>query len=273
MLKYSKYSNKKIHENLYISKPIKDQTLKDTNHVLVRLPDSKKLITDVILSFDGQNLFDKEASYYGIIFNLEKLLREAENDQKKNILVIALSSNSQRQIQYNPYPRENSEVSLNHLKMINSDVIPSVLKNFNLDISGSKKHVLGASMGALMAIKFSIVNSDFNNVICLSPAFWFGFPGVLKDIKKLNKNTFLYLYTGKKEGHVFGDHVKNIFPKEWELDFSTNDKFYVSGVNLIKKYCIKESLQYEYSTEEEGMHNETYWAKILGKYLKNFCKV
>jgi len=270
MLKYSKYSNKKIHENLYISKPIVDQNLKNTNHVLVRLPDSKKPITDVLLSFDGQNLFDEETSHFGIIFNLEKLLRHTENDQNKNILVIAISSNSQRQIQYNPYPRQNSEISVEHLQKIISDIIPSVLKNFDLNISGSKKHVLGASMGALMAIKFSIINSAFNNVICLSPAFWFGFPGVLKDIKNLDKTTFIYLYTGKKEGHIFGDHVKNIFPKEWELDFSTNDRFYVSGVNLMDQYFINNNLKHEYLIDEEGMHNETYWGKILEKYLKNF---
>ena len=62
--------------------------------------DSKKPITDVILSFDGQNLFDEKTSHFGSIFNLEKLIQTTEIDRNKNILVIALTSNNQRQIQY-----------------------------------------------------------------------------------------------------------------------------------------------------------------------------
>ena len=268
MLEYLKYSDKKIHDNLFISEPIVDKSLNSPNQVLVRIPDSKKPITDVILSFDGQNLFDKKTSHFGSIFNLEKLIQTAETDRDKNILVIAVTSNNQRQTQYNPYPRKASKISSSHLKMIILDVIPSVLENFKLDITNTKKHVLGASMGALMAIKFSIINPEFNNIICLSPAFWFGFPGVILDIKNLDNNTFLYLYTGQKEGHIFNDEVKNIFPKEWELDFSTNDNFYVSGVNLMENSFIENDIKYEYLIEEEGMHNESYWGKALEKYFQ-----
>lgn len=268
MLEYLKYSDKKIHDNLFISEPIMDTSLNSSNQVLVRIPDSKKPITDVILSFDGQNLFDEKTSHFGSIFNLEKLIQTTEIDRDKNILVIALTSNNQRQTQYNPYPRKASKISSSHLKMIILDVIPSVLKNFKLDITKTKKHVLGASMGALMAIKFSIINPEFNNIVCLSPAFWFGFPGIILDIKNLDKTTFLYLYTGEKEGHIFSDDVKNIFPKEWELDFSTNDNFYVSGVNLMEKSLIKNNIQYEYLIRDEGMHNESYWGKVLEKYFK-----
>ena len=64
MLEYLKYSDKKIHDNLFISEPIVDKSLNSPNQVLVRIPDSKKLITDVILSFDGQNLFDKKTSHF-----------------------------------------------------------------------------------------------------------------------------------------------------------------------------------------------------------------
>ena len=74
--------------------------------------------------------------------------------------------------------------------MIILDVIPSVLKNFKLDITKTKKHVLGASMGALMAIKFSIINPEFNNIVCLSPAFWFGFPGIILEGHRKWKSSF-----------------------------------------------------------------------------------
>ena len=90
----------------------------------------------------------------------------------------------------------------------------------------------------------------------------------LEDIKNIQKSTFLHLYTGKKEGHIFGDKVNKIFPTNWNLDFSTNDNFYHSGVNLIEKTLTKHNLSHEFFTEEEGMHNETYWRKELTRYLQ-----
>ena len=129
MLEYLKYSDKKIHDNLFISEPIVDKSLNSPNQVLVRIPDSKKPITDVILSFDGQNLFDKKTSHFGSIFNLEKLIQTAETDRDKNILVIAVTSNNQRQTQYNPYPRKASKISSSHLKMIILDVDENVIRS------------------------------------------------------------------------------------------------------------------------------------------------
>tara|TARA_B100000902_G_scaffold223365_1_gene212192 strand:+ start:5943 stop:6758 length:816 start_codon:yes stop_codon:yes gene_type:complete len=265
--KFSLYSSEKSFKNLYTSDEILGTNLEDSNQILVRLPNVEKRITDVIFSFDGQNLFDKNTSYFGTTFDLEDLLINFETTQDKNILVIATTSNKNRQIQYNPYPRNNSEASIQHLKDIYTVFIPSVLDSFNLNIAESKKHVLGASMGGLMAIKFSITYPEFNNVICLSPAFWYGFPGVNEDINNLNKNTFLHLYTGKKEGSIFGDEAENIFPEEWNLDFSSNNNFYLSGVDLIAKKLKENELDFEYFIEEAGTHNEIFWRKELYRYF------
>jgi CspA family cold shock protein len=196
VLTFTPYSAKKKFKNLYISNEIVDDELKDVNKVLVRIPNTEIPITDLLLCFDGQNLFDENTSHFGSIFNLENLIQSAEVKQKSNVLVIATTSNRQRKIQYNPYPRDHSETSIQHLKEIHKTYIPEVVNNFNLEITHTKKHVLGASMGGLMAIKFSIINPEFKNVICLSPAFWYGFPGVLEDIKNIQKSTFLHLYTG-----------------------------------------------------------------------------
>ena len=75
-------------------------------------------------------------------------------------------------------------------------------------------------MGGLMSIKTGILNPSFENIISLSPAFWFGFPGIVNDVNNLSKKSICNLSVGTKEGDVFGDQVKNIFPEEWDLDFS-----------------------------------------------------
>jgi len=269
MVDFSTYSQEEKFNNLYLSEEIFDEELKDSNKILVRTPNPQKPISDIVLSFDGQNLFDKETSQFGYYFNLESLLESFEEEQDKNLLIIAITSNQKRQVQYNPYPRGNSQVCLNHLKKIHNEFIPAAIEHFNLNISNAKRHVLGASMGGLMALKFSIINPEFTNVICLSPAFWYGFPGILKDIPKIGGNAFIHLYTGKKEGHIFGDKVGNIFPSEWKLDFSTNDNFYLSGVNAIELKLNENNISHEYFIDEDGLHNEEHWRKNLIKYFQN----
>ena len=179
MVDFSIYSQEEKFNNLYLSEEIFDEELKDSNKILVRIPNLQQPISDVMVSFDGQNLFDKATSQFGFYFNLENLIKSFEKKQDKNILIIAITSNEKRQTQYNPYPRGNSKVCFKHLIKIHSEFIPAVIENFNLNTTNAKRHVIGASMGGLMALKFSIINPEFTNVICLSPAFWYGFPGIL----------------------------------------------------------------------------------------------
>jgi enterochelin esterase-like enzyme len=199
---FSIYSQEEKFNNLYLSEEIFDEELKDSNKILVRIPNLQKPISDVMVSFDGQNLFDKETSQFGFYFNLENLIKSFEEKQDKNILIIAITSNEKRQTQYNPYPRGNSKVCFKHLKKIHSEFIPAVIENFNLNTTNAKRHVLGASMGGLMALKFSIINPEFTNVICLSPAFWYGFPGILKDIPNIEKIP-LFISTQVRKRDIF----------------------------------------------------------------------
>ena len=91
------------------------------------------------------------------------------------------------------------------------------------------------------------------------------------DVKNLSNESSTYLYTGKKEGHIFGDHVKNIFSNDWDLDFSNNDDFYYSGVKKIEDSLQSNNKKVIFSYQENGHHNETSWATaildILGKLI------
>ena len=94
-----------------------------------------------------------------------------------------------------------------------------------------------------MSIKTGILNPSFENIISLSPAFWFGFPGIVNDLNNLSKKSICNLSVGTNEGDIFGDQVKNIFPKEWDLDFSNNNDFYVSGVKKLKRNLSRITLK------------------------------
>ena len=226
-ISFSNYSDDKDFKNLFSSNEIFDEQINEKNKILFRIPSNFSHIDNLILTYDGQNLFDSSTSHFGTIFDLENILRTIEDEFGKNFLIIGITSNEKRHIQYNPYPKENEiNHAETHIKNIVLNFLPSVLNHLNISLENTNQIVAGASMGGLMSIKTSIFFPQFRNIISLSPAFWFGYPSVLNDVKNLSNESSTYLYTGKKEGHIFGDHVKNIFPNNWDLDFSNNDDFY-----------------------------------------------
>ena len=204
----------------------------------------------------------------GVTFR--KLTNFSEDEFGKNFLIIGITSNEKRHIQYNPYPKENEiNHAETHIKNIVLDFLPSVLNHLNVNFENTNQIVAGASMGGLMSIKTSILFPQFRNIISLSPAFWFGYPGILNDIKNLGNNSTTYLYTGKKEGHIFGDHVKNIFPKNRDLDFSNNDNFYFSGVKNVNDSLELNKKNVKFFIDENGLHNETSWASAMPEIFLN----
>ena len=271
-ISFSKYSDDKDFKNLFTSNEIFDEQINEKNKILLRTPCDFSHIDNLILSYDGQNLFDSSTSHFGTIFDLENILQTIEDEFGKNFLIIGITSNEKRHIQYNPYPKENEiNHAETHIKNIVLNFLPSVLNYLNINLEDTSQIVAGASMGGLMSIKTSMMFPQFRNIISLSPAFWFGYPSVLNDVKNLSNESSTYLYTGKKEGHIFGDHVKNIFPNNWDLDFSTNDDFYYSGVKNIKESLDSNNKKVIFSFQDNGRHNETSWAtailEILGKLI------
>ena len=265
MLLFSEYD--KSLDNIYSSQPVVDINLGDTNNYLVRFPKFKK-VTHIILAFDAENLFLKEKSSYGYFFNLEPLLSNLEESKNCGYFVVAITSNSSRQKQYNPYPRNGKEnFATKHIESILETNLPQICSDYDIELSNLKKIVMGASMGGLMSIKTSILYPVFNNIISLSPAFWFGYPGVVNDLVNLSKDSTCNISVGTKEKDVFGDDVRNIFPNDWDLDFSDNNNFYISGVERIKKELELKGLRTNFVLQEEGKHNETYWNPILKQFL------
>ena len=267
MLLFSEYD--KSLENVYISQPVVDINLGDTNSYLVRFPKFKR-VTHIILAFDAENLFLKSKSSYGYFFNLESLLTNLEEKENRGYFVVAVTSNSNRQKQYNPYPRNGQEnFATMHIESILENHLPQICSDYDIGVSNLKKIVMGASMGGLMSIKTSILNPSFDNIISLSPAFWFGFPGIIDDLNNLSKQSICNLSVGTKEGDIFGDKVENIFPNEWGLDFSNNNDFYISGVKKIQKELIINNIKTNFVFKEEGQHNETHWNPVLSEFLES----
>ena len=267
MLLFSEYDQSL--KNISISQPIVDIGIEDTNSVIIRYPKLKR-VTHFILSFDAQNLFLKEKSGYGYFMNLENILQEQEDKTNNGYFVLGVTSNSSRKMQYNPYPRvKGTNYAVKHIDNIMNDFLPQVIGDYDIDYNYVNKIVLGSSMGGLMSFKTSILYPQFDNVISFSPAFWYGFPGIEEDLQYLSQNTLCNLSVGTDEGEIFGDEARNIFPNEWELDFSNNDNFYISGVNRILEILKQRNIKTNFVFQDSGKHNEETWSFIFKEFLKS----
>ena len=265
MLIFSKYEN--TFDNIFVSQPVVDINIEDSNCFIIRFPKFKR-ISHFILSFDAENLFSQSKSTFGYSFNLEDLLLKHENTSENGYFVLGVTSNKNRKKQYNPYPRnKNYNHAVEHIETIVKNYLPIVVSDYDVNLSSTKRIVMGASMGGLMAIKTSILYPIFENIFSFSPAFWYGYVDFIEDLKNINKQALCNLSVGLKEGDLFGDEVGNIFPTEWDLDFSNNDNFYVSGVRKINEVFQKNKIKTNYIEQSNGKHNENSWLPILDKFL------
>ena len=62
------------------------------------------------------------------------------------------------------------------------------------------------------------------------------------------------------------NQAKKIF-KKWDLDFSNNNDFYVSGVKKIEEELKLNNIKTNFVFKEKGQHNETHWNPILREFL------
>ena len=267
MLLFSEYD--KTLKNISISQPMVDVDMEDTNSLIIRYPKFKR-VTHLILSYDAQNLFLKQKNGFGYFMDLETTLQAQEDNTNNGYFVIGVTSNLSRKIQYNPYPRDGkTNYAIKHIDNIMNEFLPQIIGDYDIDYNEVKKIVLGSSMGGLMSFKTSILYPQFDNVISFSPAFWYGYPGIEEDLQYLSQNTLCNLSVGSDEGDIFGDEARNIFPNEWDLDFSSNDNFYISGVNRILEILKQRNVKTNFVFQNLGKHNEETWSYIFKEFLKS----
>ena len=79
-ISFTNYSDDKDFKNLFTSNEIFDEQISETNKILIRIPNELSHIDNLILTYDGQNLFDSSTSHFGTIFDLENMLQTIENE-------------------------------------------------------------------------------------------------------------------------------------------------------------------------------------------------
>lgn len=208
--------------------------------------------------FDGANLYDKEESFIGEIWALDKAIEKI--GLKANLVGIYCAEGEEgraRTNEYSPFEKFTNREAREKLypkgiltgKFIIEDLIPLVEKNRK----ASSRLIGGSSMGGIMSLYMGSTYPDyFDKILAMSTHFILepvGMGEILSKFDQKNKQK-IYLDTGTEE---FDDDI---------LKFS-----YIS-LSQIAYGFLKDKLDIKYVIDKGAIHNEKYWQNRLPDALK-----
>lgn len=161
-------------------------------------PSLEKYATIYVL--DGKEIF-------GFVAN--KCKEISENYAAKNVLVVSIGYGQDRSIDYTPTKLSSiTGGAPQFLNFIETQLIPKMEQDYNVDTTRASRVILGHSYGGLFGgYAYCVNNKVFGNYIMLSPSFWFDNLVALqmeKDNRAINKNKKQLVFMGIGEAENLG---------------------------------------------------------------------
>lgn len=266
-----------VLENFYMPQLDRYRTIR------IYLPPSyeeKRKAYPVIYMHDGQNLFDKETSAFGMAWEVSKVLDKIySEDNTKEFIVIGIDNSKDfRYNEYSPWKSEIGAIYLPHAKktgniggegfkygeFICNTLKPYIDENYRTLEGRKNTAICGSSMGGLISICIGIKYQNiFGKIGALSSAIYYCNEEVKRLIGEEGKkeDTKIYLSVGTNETSDIN-----------RADFS---KIYVESTNNLYKYLENAGFGKEEVVKEiiEGdEHNEKAWKKRFPNVIKYLFK-
>ena len=208
--------------------------------------------------FDGANLYDKEESFIGEIWALDKAIEKI--GLKANLVGIYCAEGDRgmaRVSEYSPFEKYSTSESRKNFnpkgiltgKFIIEELIPLVEK----DKRASSRLVGGSSMGGVMSLYMGSAYPDyFDKILAMSTHFLIDPMGMGEILAKYDSenNQKIYLDTGTEE---FDDPILK--------------SSYISLSQMTYGF-LKNRLDIKYVIDEAAIHNEKYWRNRLPAALR-----
>lgn len=212
--------------------------------------------SDIFLYFfDGANLYDKEESFIGEVWALDKAVDKI--GLGANLVGIYCADGEERVNEYSPFENFTNEEAREKLnpkgiltgKFITEELMPIVEKGKTL----SSRLIGGSSMGGIMSLYMGSEYPEiFDKILAMSTHFIIepvGMGEILSKYQEKNKQK-IYLDTGSKE---FDDEIIQ--------------KSYVNLSQMAYGF-LKDRVDIKYAIDEGAIHNEIYWQKRLPNALR-----
>lgn len=215
--------------------------------------------SDIFLYFfDGANLYDKEESFIGEVWALDKAIEKI--GLKANLVGIYCAEGEEgraRTNEYSPFEKFTNREAREKLypkgiltgKLIIEELIPLIEK----DKKASSRLIGGSSMGGVMSLYMGSAYPDyFDKILAMSTHFMIDPVGMGEILSKYNPENKqkIYLDTGTEE---FDDDILK--------------SSYISLSQMAYGF-LKDRLDLKYVIDEGAIHNEKYWRKRLPDALR-----
>ncbi len=140
-----------------------------TYKIKVGLPDNYNASSEKYSSIyvlDGEENFDRVANTCNEI---------SKSNNTQNVIVVSIGYGNDRSIDYTPTKVGSSTGGgAEFLNFIETELIPRMEQDFDVDTTRSSRVILGHSYGGLFgACVLAVNNGLFGNYILLSPSIWF----------------------------------------------------------------------------------------------------
>mmetsp|Transcript_3227 Transcript_3227/g.8726 ORF Transcript_3227/g.8726 Transcript_3227/m.8726 type:complete len:391 (+) Transcript_3227:95-1267(+) len=171
-----------------------------------------RVIQDVLIMHDGQNLFNDRTSFLGVAWHCQDTVDEnVVTGAMREILIVGIYNTIDRTYEYTYSVDENyggggGDI---YLDFIEQAVLPYVMDNYRVDLNQPNLGILGSSLGGLISCYAGWTrSSQYSRAGCMSSSFWWNnedFDNViLVENPPPNTSTYeVYLDSGNKG---FGSH-------------------------------------------------------------------
>ncbi len=205
--------------------------------------------------FDGANLYDKEESFIGEVWALDKAIEKI--GLRANLVGIYCADGDERVNEYSPFEsfinkETREEVNPKGIltgKFIIEELMPIVENGKKV----SSRLIGGSSMGGVMSLYMGSAYPDyFDKILAMSTHFMIDPVGMGEILSKYNPENKqkIYLDTGTEE---FDDPILK--------------SSYISLSQMAYGF-LKDRLDIKYVIDEGAIHNEKYWQKRLPDALR-----
>ncbi len=232
--------------------------------------DNTDISYPVLYMHDGHNLFDKNTSAYGEIWDIQTSLDNFYTETKKAFIVVGIdcdNEGSNRLNEYSPFAFHNvnaekmtpgltSEIGglgKKYVDFLVNDLKPFIDDKFRTKRDRESTLIAGSSMGGLISLYAGLKYPEiYSKVAAFSTAVWFCEKEFLEEVLR----------------------HKSEYSTKWYLDVGTNEtsneeynKFsdeYLNGtINIFNSFKLigVDSSNIKLIVDEGGIHNEKDWAR------------
>jgi predicted alpha/beta superfamily hydrolase len=223
---------------------------------------------DVLYMHDGHNLFDKESSYCGVVWDVHTTLDKIEKQYHRNVIVVGIDCDPvYRLSEYSPWKNENLEKEFpvekgtpnggegtQYIEWLVNSLIPFINNKYR---TTNVNYLAGSSMGGLISLYAGYKYPEvFTKIGAFSPSIWFAKKEIFEFIDEhYCNNLHVYLDIGSNEFHSN--------EKDGYIDR------YCSDAKEMESYLRnKGSKDVKFVLEIGAKHNEAAWARRFPIFIK-----